>query len=319
MADKRTEIKRNDTLHLSLFEDQPQNKPDSKCNSSSSYLTCTNVKRLLFTLKYYETLKVADNNHGRDIFHNFITNTYKYQVYDDFNHFVKFHQDQLQDVKQFAIDNYNLDLCDLSECKFADRHYEVNENIYGNISDDDMTSQVYIETMDSLHFFLFHLYQSSLRIISKTDEKHDDGQNDNRNNPYFDPKLHRFNQKIKNSRKITSRFKRVNVANNKYNIFVPTTNQNEQLYEMLDIGDNLKIDCYLDYVFTRLSANNIVTQRMQSFIVDEEYDTESVDFDLNIFSVEGISNISLHVGNDTTIKEMIETFKESKSMNFFCF
>ena len=320
MTDKAAQTIINQVSDLSIFDDKQQAISDSKCDSPSSYLSCINVKRLLFTLKYYQTLQVPNNKNGKEIFNNFVINNYKYKIYDDFNHFTKYHQPQLEDVKQYAINNYNLAFCDLNECKYADRHYKVDENRFNNINNDDehdMISEVYIETMDSFHFYLMHLYQSSLRIISNT-TKTEEKQNNN-NDPYFDPELHRFSQEIKTSRSITKRFNRLNVTNNKYNIFIANGNQQQQTYELNDIDDDIKIDCYLDYVFKKLSSNVIVTKSIQNFINDQEYDTESVDFDLNIFDVDSISNISHHVCNDAAVQEMSEIFKESKSVYVFVF
>ena len=120
MAHKPTQIVTITPADLSIYtHQQTQNAPNSSCNSP---LTCINIKRLLFALKYYQTLDLANNQNGRQIFYDFMINTYKYQVYDDLTHFMKYHQQQIQEIKQFAINNYHFTSCDLSQCQYADRH-----------------------------------------------------------------------------------------------------------------------------------------------------------------------------------------------------
>ena len=179
---------------------------------------------------------------------------------------------------------------------------------------DEMTSEIYIETMDSLHYFLLHLYQSSLRISLEQDpQKQDEKQAETADagNPYFDETLSRLNEYIQNSTKATDRFNRLNSASSKFNISVP---KNEVTDIKHNDDDKQSLDCYLDHVLQNVSSEVKIIQKLAQFITDECYDTDSMHLDLNIFKSDGISNISQNVGDNKVIAQMIELFEESSSM-----
>ena len=71
--------------------------------------------------------------------------------------------------------------------------------------------------MDSLHFYLFHLYQCGLRVIqSEEKEKEDEEKGDKE---YFDAAFSRIVKAINERKHITANFNRFE-NNNKYNLNV---------------------------------------------------------------------------------------------------
>ena len=144
-----------------------------------SYLKCVATQRLLVSLKYYSQLDIKNNQENHEIFCNFMDEIYQHQIHDDYHHFIRFHQNELQAITSFAINNYGFTKCDLSTCHYSDRHFRTNSASSQITSNDPIKySNIYIETMDSFHFYLMHLYESSFRISPTQTIHNQHGQED---------------------------------------------------------------------------------------------------------------------------------------------
>ena len=108
---------------------------------------------------------------------------------------------------------------------------------------------------------------------------------------------------INNSGHTTEKFSRLNVGT-KYNISV---NGN---------------DTFLDTLYVHLrSIDNLsgFVLQLQEMIISDEYDTDSVNIDLEILINDGISNLSKQINNQQIMNEMIEIFEKCKSIFCLCF
>ena len=135
---------------------------------------------------------------------------------------------------------------------------------------------------------------SGLRMYSKPDLNENDNDDDDKNDdhsPYFDRSFSRISNFIENSKDATNRFTRLN--GNKFNISVVDD----------DVFDNINDDNYtfLDIIYKHLLLNNNpFTYLLKEIIESEEYDTDSVDIDLDTIKC-GISNISLALNDDKNL------------------
>ena len=84
----------------------------------------------------------------------------------------------------------------------------------------------------------------------------------------------------------------------------------------MDNGD----DTFLDEIYKHLSSNNNINKNNNSLINSliniielDEYDTDSIDIDLDIYKKHGVSNISLKLGDDIIVNKMIQRLNKSKS------
>ena len=231
--------------------------------SNHKYETSPAIQRLLTALKYYTSL-LATNNIAK--FCDFIDNTYKSQILDDYYYLTKYYQDKLQEIKNLASKQYQLSTdCDLSKCGFSNRHFRTSTT---SISDSDSKyNNMYIETMDSLHFYLYHLVESGLRqdgSITTTESKQTD---DDADDPYFDGDLKKMNELMRSSRNATNRFSRLN--GNKFNITI-VNDSNDANQTMNDIQNN---DTFLDHLYSYLE------QQMQQHKVYDDINTSEKDQD----------------------------------------
>ena len=265
------------------------------------YNKCITIKRLLASLSYYSVLD-KDNN---DIFCDFMLSVYGPQIYDDYFHLTKYHQNQLKQIRNML----GSTKCELSSCNFANRHYRVYTTSSNNIN-----YNLYMEVMDSLHFYIYHLEETGLR--SKKEEREEIKDSDERKegkNEYFDKNFSRLIEQTKRTRDAVNRFSRV--SDNKFNISVDNKNNiQQQLNEVTDDNDDAKT--YLDALYSHLNSKSVkdpLISTVKQIIIEQEYDSESLDIDVEIFVNCGTSNIAIELENDV-VNEIVNYFQISKSM-----
>ena len=219
-----------------------------------------------------------------------------------------------------AFKSYKLYECNISVYLYCDRHFRINKSdeYKSQIDDDDVDDtmkyfDIYREIIDSLHFYVFHLMTSGLRMYTKQDLNEND-EYDTNNSPYFDRLFSRISDFIKNSKEKTNRFTRL--SGNKFNI--SAVNDVDDINVSNGEGD----DTFLDGIYQHLSLNknnNPLISKLVEIIKSEEYDTCSIDIDLDVFVEYGVCNISLALNNDDIVNQMIEQFNKSKSSDVFIF
>ena len=323
MGDKQLQI------NLSIFKDINQHSQSSVATTSCSekHGNCIAIKRLLTSLSYYNLLDINNNTNDQLIFNNFIETVYTYSVYDDFYHLTKYHGNEMELIMDSAIKSHKLSSCDLSVCLYSDRHYRINKEDEPKFHTDDMKYfYIYREMMDSLHFYVFHLITSGLRMSVKTDLNENDQDNDNEEKeteslPYFDGSFSRISNVINHGRQKTDRFARL--SGNKFNISaVHDADNNQSININVDNGDDTFLDEIYKHLLSISSENNnnkndnSMISKLMNLIELDEYETDSIDIDLSIFKEDGICNISLKLNDDTIVTEMIRQFNKSKSYNY---
>ena len=173
------------TIDLSIFLDDIQSIYDCK-----TYKQCKGVNRLLTSLKYYTKLQPRSTETSPDnksIFDQFIMETYKYHIFDDFNHMTHKHGQEIHNVMNYAFEHFKFSPCQLDQCQYSSRHYEVDENNHVYSAEIDPHPLIYYDTFDSIHYYIFHLFQSGFRHshedITDMDDFKDD--NDNMRDKYY--------------------------------------------------------------------------------------------------------------------------------------
>ena len=293
--------------------------------SMSDLSKCNAIRRLLISLSYYDKINIINNENNREgklSFCNFMDTIYQSVVYDDFHHLTKHHQQESKAINDLAISQFALGKCELSVCQHSDRHFRVNGCNEESINDDELKYfNLYKETMDGLHFYVFHLFDGGLRgIIDEIEDETDIQDDDSNNSPYFDRSFQKMSMIIAKSNQRTNRFKRLH--GNKYNISAVNETDDENadndrrdnmdnstFQSEIDVGNYIKIkqnhvsrcvhgakgdDTFLDHIYYRLSSNDEKLASSLSEIVNlNGYDTESLMEDIEIFEGMGVSNISM--------------------------
>eukprot|EP01084_Bolivina_argentea_P184987 319029_1 len=125
--------------------------------------------RLSEALKYYSKLNIINNNKHRDLFTNFMQQTYKCFV-DDFTTLVKISKEDLYKIKESLMKDGSFEKCDIRKCEFATRHGNINSDNSNNKNPLDPILDFYKMSMDSLHFYIFHMFDCGLRTIVSNDD-----------------------------------------------------------------------------------------------------------------------------------------------------
>eukprot|EP01084_Bolivina_argentea_P305058 526946_1 len=149
----------------------------------------------------------------------------------------------------------------------------------------------YKQTMDSLHFYLFHCYAVGIRT-KKQDEKQEEEKKDDQ---YFDAAFARVNKILSEKAHITKQFDRFSTKKNtKFNI---KTCLDEEIEDGHD--DNT----YVDSIYEHLQSSNVQKpdiKQLNKVIKDEEYETDSIGYDIDIKD----GNIAKGVDNPDCIKKI---------------
>eukprot|EP01084_Bolivina_argentea_P291447 500911_1 len=245
---------------------------------------CISIKRLSTALKYYSLLDIISNSKNQKLFADFTKKVYT-QLLDDYVHLVNHHADDLNHINKMLKNRKRFGECDVKKCQFTSRHYENGNN--NNISLDP-TLQFYVETLDSLHFYFFHLYDTGMRTIS---DENNDTDEVKINDEYFDYRFARISKRVSDRAHITKSFDRFKTTNKKFSI------STDKLLELDEDKTNL------ERIYKYLLQNNInvkYVNQLKQFVDTEEYDTEAImddidcghvnrTYDTNIFA--NINNI----------------------------
>merc|ERR1712228_150862 len=149
----------------------------------------------------------------------------------------------------------------------------------------DQMMDFYVSIFDSLHFWLFHCFESGFRV--KTTEKNEE--TEDQNETLFDAEFARINSVIRKSDLLTAPFERISPSNNsKFTIFTKAED-----------GDTT----FIDELFENLISESIQTEivsKLKAFLEREAFDSDSVKMD--------IQNITLCVENNKKCIQAILQF-----------
>ena len=274
---------------LTLFDNiEEHDLPDCK-----DFKTCPAIQRLLSSLRYYKSLQLQQNKDHREIFANFIKEVYKHSILNqDFHHFQKRHEHQLHEISEYAIENGICKDCNVNTCDHASRHYRV-ENIKTINLNLDPSLTVYIDTLDSFHFYLLHLHQVGLRFIDSTP----DDANATQYDEAYDAEFARVRDNILSTKDSSNRFNRIS-AGHKFKL------KTEEEHK----GNITYLDSMVDDLLQK-NVNEDIIMKLINYLKQEQYDTKSMDIDLQIAN----GNIAKYMANDNKcLKAIIGKFNESR-------
>eukprot|EP01083_Nonionella_stella_P237808 833902_1 len=147
-----------DELNLRIFSEQERQKCNHDCDDPIE--GCIVVKRLVIVLAYCSRLDVQNSTEGQEIFIAFINGVYPH-ILDDYAHLLNKHTN-LEAINNALRANKVFDVCQLTKCACTSRHH-LQETTKTPEQSMDATVQFYSQVMDSLHFYLLHLFEYGLR------------------------------------------------------------------------------------------------------------------------------------------------------------
>jgi len=300
ISDKKTNINNMIEFDLSIFKDETDECTD--------FVKCTVIRRLFASLKYYAMLDITNNVKQQDVFADFINKVYSQQLLSDYTHLITEHSQDLEGIHASIINNKMFGECNIKRCLFTSRH-QSERDIDGKKKHTlDPVLSFYKETMDSLHFYLFHCFDAGLRT-KKPDNNNDE--EEAKGDRYFDAEFNRIHRIVSEKRDITKRFNRFKTNNAKFSIITAPDNND-------DDGNSTT---FLDEIYKYLSAVGVkknAIKNLRYFVSDEQYETESIEYDvLNGHDDENNNgNIEQYVSTKhciVSIKEFIKASKISSS------
>ena len=283
---------------------------------------CDFLNRLITGLKYYTNLDIENNDIDKDEFNNFFDDTYV-NMLDDYLHVLRCHSIDLEEIHNSLFTKYKFKKVDINKCKYTLRHFK-GDKVYNK--NDDPWINFYIETYDSLYYYLFHLYSVGLRSRKKDLEQELKNQVDELEDVDFDEKecydaifgkmMKRINKK---SIETSGLFTRYNVVN-KYDLQITASTEDTVIItkdrdsERLTFKDSLMIyvqKCMKGY------SNVAAINNLYQFVNDEEYDSDAIIQDIDDDHGE-FSNIRNAIKNRSCIAAIKQYIRNTKRM-FYLF
>eukprot|EP01084_Bolivina_argentea_P093074 167414_1 len=263
------------TTNSSLLKSISSTYISPKCNFFVEK-RCQPVERIINILKYYSLLDINNNEHDKQQLTKFCLESHK-SLLDDYIHVITKHNNakDLKTIFNILSDHENYIACNLVNCSSCFRHWSNEENN----NEEQQSSKEFIfyrDIMDQIHCYVFHLYDVGLRIEINDEIKIDYDISDT-DNKYFDSVFAHICDVIKqkkNMLKSLSKLDNCRFAKKKFKI--DTNNNNHKLST-----DNDKAQTFLDGVYQVIATTgSIHAQKMKEIIILEEYDSESLQYDI---------------------------------------
>ena len=287
---------------------------------------CFRLYRILYALRYYQSLDL--NNDNMDKLMYFCDTVYPHLV-SDYQHILQTHGDQLEEINKQIIQHKDFGDCNHSQCKLIRRHCRTrDDHNFDNM--EDVKLKFYCEVFDSIHHWLYHLFQTGMRTKKSILSDSDDDIMENNQSEYVDQQFRRIRENIVASReKLDIDTDRFNDENNKFTMKVEQQNYFE---------DDSDGKTFIDTLFENFRVMNIdqeIQQKLEIFLQNERYDTDALIEDImqlketqlkiwlddardlfcaNDDSEENGSNISNIIGNDSAMNIIIGEVQDFKSM-----
>ena len=276
----------SDPLHISSESNMDSNDNDqqqsdeqlkgSKNDIDFAIFNDTNpsgaVKRVIYALKYYMAMTRKMDKEGITTFTDFIKSIYKNYL-NDITHITDLRSDDLEDIHKSLFNEYGFKPCDLRKCKISGRHSAVNgtKKDEDSIPRMDALSQFIIDSFDSVHFYLFHLYDVGLRTLrAEIDSEHkDDDEIEDEDAPqsqFVDRAFLRRKNKVKSIRnELRDYFQRFQGEENKFVISGKAGLRNET-------DKKTYIQRFIDCVDGG--------RRLMRYLMEQGFDTEAINDDI---------------------------------------
>ena len=292
---KNDDDKTTDDVDCDLFETTNQCTSDNpQSPKQPNWNTCSSVKRVIHALKYYETTTKGLNQEGVLAFTYFIKSIYKNYLHD-ITHLSEVHGGDLEDIHRSLFNEHEFKPCDLKKCKISGRHSGVNrsEKDRNATPCHDAFSHFIRDSFDSVHFYLFHLFDVGMRTLRSDidSEQKDDDEIDDEDavqSKWVDRAFLRRQKRLKAVRnELTDYFKRYEDQQNKFVISKQTGDQKE-----------IKNQTYIDRFVDVLSDCAVGRQRMTRYLMEQDFDTESIKDDVERYPNAQSSNLFAVLDDD---------------------
>eukprot|EP01083_Nonionella_stella_P051470 136653_1 len=229
----------------------------------------------------------------------FINDVYPH-ILEDYAHLVKKHTN-LEAINNALRAKKVFDVCEVAKCACTARH-QSRETTKPSEQSSDAIVQFYSQLMDSLHFYLLHLFDCGLRTpnVTANDDDDDDDTNED-HDQYFDKQFARVSRMVNERHHIRLSFGRFK-TNTKFNI---------QAAAATDESSNT---VYMDEVVRYLLYSDVeedTIRKFAQFIAFHQYEMDSMTQDIK---QESQGNTAVNIGDKQVIKVLAEFVQSSERM-----
>eukprot|EP01084_Bolivina_argentea_P084460 152733_1 len=247
------------TSHVHHQEINVKNESTLKQNQCISLEEgCECINRMHSALRYYSSLNLDHSQHAENKLVKYCNMTYKLLL-NDYVHIVTNHNSDTDLHKIFnlltASDDYIE--CTIAKCTLSSRHYRdrnVN-NINKSKVESNKDFMFYRDILDSMHCFLFHLYDFGLRIKNSSENNyHAQG---------FENMYDHINSKIQILQNL--------------GVFDVESQNNKFCFKTTET-DTIEIT-FIDSLYTYMneqSLSNEEIQKLNHIIISQEYESEAI-------------------------------------------
>lgn len=240
---------------------------------------CSHLQRILLGVKYYRLLNLSQNASNTEIFINFYQTVYT-QCLNDYQHIISVHSNQIETINAKITNDEQFDT-------LSARNHGKSKGLERLITDSRLS--FFCELFDSIHEWLFHLFQSGMRVrqnvIMPESVSIDKNQDEFVDNDRFrDDAFARIKKEIQTVREqefvSDYRFNQGS-ENSKYELNVTTTTAVENIDEVE--GKEEETMTFTDSLLRYLKESEIsedIINKVAAFLLEEHFDTESLMDDL---------------------------------------
>eukprot|EP01083_Nonionella_stella_P233048 821504_1 len=224
--------------------------PSTQCASNAAQ--CDHVNDALKCLQLYQSLDISNNESDRDLMTKRLNGEYK-TFLDDYIHMMMRHNHEIDAIHDIIASMTNINECVLSTCTLASRHHRDRKE--ESKEPNDMAPEVLFwrDTLDACHCYLFHLYDFGLRMKMKHQKQPAPG-------AHF-----------------------VAICDHLKALKVQFTRYEQNKFVLQGSGSVEESDeTFMDglHEFLSLHFDKEQTSLIQKTLADEEYDTESIEMDM---------------------------------------
>lgn len=282
---------------------------ETKSSNTISISSCIYLQRMLYALKYHQSLESSTNPSNTDTFLNFCDEVYG-QLLNDYEHIINIHQRHIEDINDQLIMNEN------KECTLFSRYHH-RESFINKQNETDSKIIFHKDVLDSMHNFLFHLFETGMRIKSKSiiNEPDDNDQDNDMEQHHVDIILGKITTHVQNKKQQLNLYDSDRFSdgtNDKFTLNVESNNSRQQQTET----------AFIDVLFDEMKKISLPTKirnKLAEYSQQESYDSDALEMDK--LTQSGGSNI-INVINAKTNKlamflsEYIEEI--NRMLSLFC-
>eukprot|EP01083_Nonionella_stella_P250768 865965_1 len=285
---------KHNILELEVFKSNGTNCFGNNMDGRIGIYKCDHIHRLLLTMKHCHSLNLQANDTNHSKFAAFCE-TYT-QALNDYNHFMTVHSNQIEEITRQMENDEQFGKCAMKQCLSFKRYYARNRSEKSNDKKKNKLTDpkllFYAELFDTFHHFVFHLFDCGMRTKTDLDDikMHCDGDayDADEYDGYVDQIIVKTQEIIQSKKsKMVQDDERVNDENkSKFNISVDEKDD-----------ETLGMDELFDY----LQQKDIATalkREVYEFLCDEEYDTDALYDDIDVYYGENTSNIVDNASHD---------------------